>query len=176
MTIIPRSAMKKPMRSSRMRWHASLLPPQQQRYGEAHVEEDVVAEEDADAVAEAELARQFAASQQTRYASEQPEGAHPFSLDDFEFSPMKTLVDDTPKAPLFTPGVMPEPATPQPQQYARSRRRRSMRRASISLSMGSRRRRSMLSRSRHLNMQRSSRRFSSRSTCRRSRQHRRRKA
>ncbi len=91
---------------------------QQQRYGEAHVEEDVVAEEDADAVAEAELARQFAASQQTRYASEQPEGAHPFSLDDFEFSPMKTLVDDTPKAPLFTPGVMPEPATPQPQQYA----------------------------------------------------------
>ena len=90
---------------------------QQQRYGETESHDDE--DNDADTAAEAELARQFAASQQNRYASEQPEGAHPFSLDDFEFSPMKTLVDDTPKAPLFTPSVMPEPTVtppPQPQQ------------------------------------------------------------
>ncbi|MEE9654433.1 DNA translocase FtsK [Kluyvera ascorbata] len=93
---------------------------QQQRYGETESHDDFVSDDDdADTAAEAELARQFAASQQNRYASEQPEGAHPFSLDDFEFSPMKTLVDDTPKAPLFTPSVMPEPTVtppPQPQQ------------------------------------------------------------
>ena len=98
---------------------------QQQRYGETESHDDFVSDDDdADTAAEAELARQFAASQQNRYASEQPEGAHPFSLDDFEFSPMKTLVDDTPRAPLFTPSVMPEPTvTPpsqpqQPSQYA----------------------------------------------------------
>ncbi|MEB4676353.1 DNA translocase FtsK [Enterobacteriaceae bacterium G50] len=86
---------------------------QQQRYGNnAHIESD---EDDADDAAEAELARQFAASQQSRYASEQPEGAHPFSLDDFDFSPTKALVDDTPKAPLFTPSVAPEPQVQQPQ-------------------------------------------------------------
>ncbi|KFC98648.1 FtsK family cell division protein [Kluyvera ascorbata ATCC 33433] len=93
---------------------------QQQRYGETESHDDFVSDDDdADTAAEAELARQFAASQQNRYASEQPEGAHPFSLDDFEFSPMKTLVDDTPRAPLFTPSVMPEPTVtppPQPQQ------------------------------------------------------------
>ena len=93
---------------------------QQQRYGETESYDDFVSDDDdADTAAEAELARQFAASQQNRYASEQPEGAHPFSLDDFEFSPMKTLVDDTPRAPLFTPSVMPEPTVtppPQPQQ------------------------------------------------------------
>ncbi|WP_445336077.1 hypothetical protein ACSR9E_14770 [Citrobacter koseri] len=45
---------------------------------------------------------------------EQPAGAHPFSLDDFEFSPMKALVDEGPHEPLFTPGVMPEqPVAPQ---------------------------------------------------------------
>ncbi|MEO3989244.1 DNA translocase FtsK [Pseudocitrobacter cyperus] len=86
---------------------------QQQRYGvDADIGND---EDDADDAAEAELARQFAASQQSRYASEQPEGAHPFSLDDFDFSPTKALVDDTPKAPLFTPSVTPEPQ-PQYQQ------------------------------------------------------------
>uniref|UniRef100_UPI00068CE0F7 DNA translocase FtsK n=1 Tax=Kluyvera genomosp. 1 TaxID=2774053 RepID=UPI00068CE0F7 len=87
---------------------------QQSRYGENHLNDDEIGEEeDADTAAEAELARQFAASQQTRYSSEQPQGARPFSAEDYEFSPMKTLVDDTPKAPLFTPGVMPEPAQPQ---------------------------------------------------------------
>ncbi len=44
---------------------------------------------DEDAAAEAELARQFAATQQQRYASEQPPGANPFSPADYEFSPMK---------------------------------------------------------------------------------------
>ena len=53
--------------------------------------------EDADAAAEAELARQFAQTQQQRYSGEQPAGANPFSLDDFEFSPMKALLDDGPR-------------------------------------------------------------------------------
>ncbi|MDU5684068.1 MAG: DNA translocase FtsK [Kluyvera cryocrescens] len=90
---------------------------QQSRYGETAGENGyAVDEDDADTAAEAELARQFAASQQTRYSSEQPQGARPFSAEDYEFSPMKTLVDDTPKAPLFTPSVMPEPTPPQYQQ------------------------------------------------------------
>ena len=82
---------------------------QQQRYGEVYVQD----EED-DSAAEAELARQFAASQQQRYSSEQPQGATPFSPADYDFSPMKALVDDGPSEPLFTP--LPE--TPPPvQQY-----------------------------------------------------------
>ncbi len=40
---------------------------------------------------EAELARQFAATQQQRYATEQPPGANPFSPADYEFSPMKNV-------------------------------------------------------------------------------------
>ncbi|WP_049009415.1 DNA translocase FtsK, partial [Citrobacter koseri] len=88
---------------------------QQHRYGSEY-QHDAPQAEDEDA-AEAELARQFASSQQQRYAGEQPAGAHPFSLDDFEFSPMKALVDEGPHEPLFTPGVMPEqPVAPQ-QQY-----------------------------------------------------------
>jgi S-DNA-T family DNA segregation ATPase FtsK/SpoIIIE len=79
---------------------------QHQRY---HAEEPEAEVWDEEAEAEAELARQFAATQQARYGGEQPTGANPFSLDDFEFSPMKALVDDTPAEPLFTPGVMPEP-------------------------------------------------------------------
>ncbi|MDV1090801.1 DNA translocase FtsK [Raoultella ornithinolytica] len=82
---------------------------QQQRYGEVYAQD----EED-DSAAEAELARQFAASQQQRYSSEQPQGATPFSPADYDFSPMKALVDDGPSEPLFTP--LPE--TPPPvQQY-----------------------------------------------------------
>ncbi|KAA1345041.1 DNA translocase FtsK [Escherichia coli] len=94
---------------------------QQQRYGE-HYQHDVpVNAEDADAAAEAELARQFAQTQQQRYSGEQPAGANPFSLDDFEFSPMKALLDDGPHEPLFTPIVEPvqqpqQPVAPQ-QQY-----------------------------------------------------------
>ncbi len=93
---------------------------QQQRYGETDTQhaQYVTEDDDADNVAEAELARQFAASQQTRYASEQPDGAYAYTADDFEFSPMKTLVDDTPKAPLFTPSVMPEPVVPAQPQYS----------------------------------------------------------
>lgn len=77
--------------------------------------------EDADAAAEAELARQFAQTQQQRYSGEQPAGANPFTLDDFEFSPMKALLDDGPHEPLFTPIVEPvqqpqQPIAPQ-QQY-----------------------------------------------------------
>ncbi|HBV2908181.1 TPA: DNA translocase FtsK [Citrobacter freundii] len=85
---------------------------QQHRYGEEY-QDDTHQTDDEDSAAEAELARQFASSQQQRYSGEQPAGANPFSLDDFEFSPMKTLVDEGPHEPLFTPGVMPEPA----QQY-----------------------------------------------------------
>ncbi|WP_247189569.1 DNA translocase FtsK [Escherichia coli] len=94
---------------------------QQQRYGEQYQHDVPVNAEDADAAAEAELARQFAQTQQQRYSGEQPAGANPFSLDDFEFSPMKALLDDGPHEPLFTPIVEPvqqpqQPAAPQ-QQY-----------------------------------------------------------
>ena len=93
---------------------------QQQRYGEQYQHDVPVNVEDADAAAEAELARQFAQTQQQRYSGEQPAGANPFSLDDFEFSPMKALVDDGPHEPLFTPIVEPvqqpqQPVAPQPQ-------------------------------------------------------------
>ncbi|HFV6119322.1 TPA: DNA translocase FtsK [Escherichia coli] len=94
---------------------------QQQRYGEQYQHDVPVNTEDADAAAEAELARQFAQTQQQRYSGEQPAGANPFSLDDFEFSPMKALLDDGPHEPLFTPIVEPvqqpqQPIAPQ-QQY-----------------------------------------------------------
>ncbi|EFB2828081.1 DNA translocase FtsK [Escherichia sp. 93.0816] len=93
---------------------------QQQRYGEQYQHDVPVNAEDADAATEAELARQFAQTQQQRYSGEQPAGANPFSLDDFEFSPMKALVDDGPHEPLFTPIVEPvqqpqQPVAPQPQ-------------------------------------------------------------
>ena len=84
---------------------------QNQRYGDSYAAEE--ADVDEDSAAEAELARQFAASQQQRYASEQPPGSHPFSAADYEFSPMKTLVDDTPSEPVFTP--LPEVQQPAPQ-------------------------------------------------------------
>lgn len=94
---------------------------QNQRYGEEYQHDEQI-QEDEDDVAEAELARQFAATQQQRYSGEQPSGANPFSLTDFEFSPMKDLVDDGPSEPLFTPSVMPdaEPVRqqPAPQAYA----------------------------------------------------------
>lgn len=94
---------------------------QQQRYGEQYQHDVPVNAEDADAAAEAELARQFAQTQQQRYSGEQPAGANPFTLDDFEFSPMKALLDDGPHEPLFTPIVEPvqqpqQPVAPQPQQ------------------------------------------------------------
>ncbi|ARD61661.1 DNA translocase FtsK [Kosakonia radicincitans DSM 16656] len=97
---------------------------QQDRYGnqfqhdapQFHPQHPVMSEEEAE---EAELARQFAASQQQRYSGEQSAGAPAFMPEDFAFSPMKTLVDDRPHEPLFTPGVMPEPEPPvqQPQHY-----------------------------------------------------------
>ncbi|HCX5601378.1 TPA: DNA translocase FtsK [Escherichia coli] len=94
---------------------------QQQRYGEQYQHDVPANAEDADAAAEAELARQFAQTQQQRYSGEQPAGANPFTLDDFEFSPMKALLDDGPHEPLFTPIVEPvqqpqQPIAPQ-QQY-----------------------------------------------------------
>lgn len=93
---------------------------QQQRYGEQYQHDVPVNAEDADAAAEAELARQFAQTQQQRYSGEQPAGANPFSLDDFEFSPMKALLDDGSHEPLFTPIVEPvqqpqQPVAPQQQ-------------------------------------------------------------
>ncbi|HDR2704316.1 TPA: DNA translocase FtsK 4TM domain-containing protein [Enterobacter roggenkampii] len=94
---------------------------QNQRYGQDY-QHDEPALEDEDDAAEAELARQFAATLQQRYSGEQPAGANPFSLSDFEFSPMKDLVDDGPSEPLFTPSVMPEAEPvrqqPAPQAYA----------------------------------------------------------
>ncbi len=87
---------------------------QQQRYGHRWEDDNATDDDEADAAAEAELARQFAATQQQRYATEQPPGANPFSPADYEFSPMKTLVNDGPSEPLFTP--TPEV---QPQQPAR---------------------------------------------------------
>jgi len=101
---------------------------QQSRYGEAyqhgeHAEalQNNTWQDDEDDAAEAELARQFAASQQQRYAAEQPPSANPFSLADFEFSPMKTLVDDGPSEPLFTlppeEPVQPSAPVPPPQHY-----------------------------------------------------------
>ena len=94
---------------------------QQQRYGEQY-QHDVPVNpgDEIDAAAEAELARQFVQTQQQRYSGEQPAGANPFSLDDFEFSPMKALVDDGPHEPLFTPIVEPvqqpqQPVASQPQ-------------------------------------------------------------
>ncbi|MEL0554877.1 DNA translocase FtsK [Raoultella lignicola] len=85
---------------------------QQQRYGEVYASD----EDDDDGTAEAELARQFAASQQQRYSSEQPQGATPFTPADYDFSPMKALVDDTPKAPLFTPTPEAQPPVQQHNQ------------------------------------------------------------
>lgn len=94
---------------------------QNQRYGDEY-QHDVPSHQEDDDAAEAELARQFAATQQQRYSGEQPSGANPFSLSDFEFSPMKDLVDDGPSEPLFTPSVMPEAEpvrqSPPPQVYA----------------------------------------------------------
>lgn len=94
---------------------------QNQRYGEEYQHDEPLLEDEEDA-AEAELARQFAATQQQRYSGEQPAGANPFSLSDFEFSPMKDLVDDGPSEPLFTPSVMPEAEPvrqrPAPQTYS----------------------------------------------------------
>ncbi|HEY3589004.1 MAG TPA: DNA translocase FtsK 4TM domain-containing protein [Buttiauxella sp.] len=97
---------------------------QQQRYGEEY--EDDVSQVDEDEAEQAELARQFAAQQQQRYsdapAQQQPSLQQPnnvpFSLDDFDFSPMKTLVNDGPSEPLFTPSPVEEPApVQQPQNW-----------------------------------------------------------
>ncbi|HGF5558718.1 TPA: DNA translocase FtsK [Klebsiella quasipneumoniae subsp. similipneumoniae] len=88
---------------------------QQQRYGHRWEDDNATDDDDADAAAEAELARQFAATQQQRYASEQPPGANPFLPADYEFSPMKTLVNEGPSEPLFTP--TPEVQPQQPAQH-----------------------------------------------------------
>ncbi|MEF2512562.1 DNA translocase FtsK [Klebsiella pneumoniae] len=88
---------------------------QQQRYGHRWEDDKATDDDEADAAAEAELARQFAATQQQRYATEQPPGANPFSPADYEFSPMKTLVNDGPSEPLFTP--TPEVQPQQPAQH-----------------------------------------------------------
>ncbi|BAS36329.1 cell division protein [Klebsiella pneumoniae] len=87
---------------------------QQQRYGHRWEDDNATDDDDADTAAEAELARQFAATQQQRYAAEQPPGANPFSPADYEFSPMKTLVNDGPSEPLFTPTPEVQPQQPAP--------------------------------------------------------------
>ncbi|WP_368753753.1 DNA translocase FtsK [Klebsiella pneumoniae] len=85
---------------------------QQQRYGHRWEDDNATDDDEADAAAEAELARQFAATQQQRYATEQPPGANPFSPADYEFSPMKTLFNDGPSEPLFTPTPEVQPQQP----------------------------------------------------------------
>ncbi|HHB8606260.1 TPA: DNA translocase FtsK [Klebsiella pneumoniae] len=85
---------------------------QQQRYGHRWEDDNATDDDEADAAAEAELARQFAATQQQWYATEQPPGANPFSPADYEFSPMKTLVNDGPSEPLFTPTPEVQPQQP----------------------------------------------------------------
>ncbi len=94
---------------------------QQQRYGQETASQGWQGDDsDHDAAAQAELARQFASQQQQRYAGEQPANAHPFSKDEFVFSPTRDLVDDGPSEPLFTPSFV-EPAPqhrPQLQQPA----------------------------------------------------------
>ncbi|HGO4785708.1 DNA translocase FtsK [Klebsiella pneumoniae] len=85
---------------------------QQQRYGHRWEDDNATDDDEADAAAEAVLARQFAATQQQRYATEQPPGANPFSPADYEFSPMKTLVNDGPSEPLFTPTPEVQPQQP----------------------------------------------------------------
>lgn len=89
---------------------------QHQRYGQEYEEESLSQEEESIAE-QAELARQFAAQQQQRYEQAPPANA-PFSLDDFDFSPMKTLVDDGPSEPLFTPSLQEEPTPAAPAQSA----------------------------------------------------------
>ncbi|HCB0725761.1 TPA: DNA translocase FtsK [Klebsiella variicola subsp. variicola] len=93
---------------------------QQQRYGHRWEDDNATDDDDADTAAEAELARQFAATQQQRYSAEQPPGANPFSPADYEFSPMKTLVNEGPSEPLFTPTpeVQPQQPAPHSQQPA----------------------------------------------------------
>ena len=95
---------------------------QQHRYGEEF--EDGSSQQGEDEAEQAELARQFAAQQQQRYSAEQqqptqqPPNNVPFSLDDFDFSPMKTLVNDGPSEPLFTPSPVEAPApVQQPQSW-----------------------------------------------------------
>ncbi|HCM6628439.1 TPA: DNA translocase FtsK [Klebsiella variicola subsp. variicola] len=87
---------------------------QQQRYGLRWEDDNATDDDDADTAAEAELARQFAATQQQRYSAEQPPGANPFSPADYEFSPMKTLVNEGPSEPLFTPTPEVQPQQPAP--------------------------------------------------------------
>ncbi|ENZ7194518.1 DNA translocase FtsK [Klebsiella variicola] len=87
---------------------------QQQRYGHRWEDDNATDDDDADTAAEAELARQFAATRQQRYAAEQPPGANPFSPADYEFSPMKTLVNEGPSEPLFTPTPEVQPQQPAP--------------------------------------------------------------
>ena len=87
---------------------------QQQHYGHRWEDDNATDDDDADTAAEAELARQFAATQQQRYAAEQPPGANPFSPADYEFSPMKTLVNEGPSEPLFTPTPEVQPQQPAP--------------------------------------------------------------
>ncbi|EPD3397249.1 DNA translocase FtsK [Klebsiella variicola] len=87
---------------------------QQQRYGHRWEDDNATDDDDADTAAEAELARQFAATQQQRYSAEQPSGANPFSPADYEFSPMKTLVNEGPSEPLFTPTPEVQPQQPAP--------------------------------------------------------------
>ncbi|MEB6441920.1 DNA translocase FtsK 4TM domain-containing protein [Klebsiella variicola] len=79
-----------------------------------HYDDELLSDEEADAMEQDELARQFAATQQQRYSAEQPPGANPFSPADYEFSPMKTLVNEGPSEPLFTPTPEVQPQQPAP--------------------------------------------------------------
>ncbi|WP_423241106.1 DNA translocase FtsK [Erwinia amylovora] len=79
---------------------------------------DQLAAENEEALQQAELANQFAAQQQQRYASEVKDEGPAFTFDTrgaFDFSPMDDLVEEGPVEPLFTLSVAPE-SEPEVQQ------------------------------------------------------------
>jgi len=84
---------------------------QQQRYGTSWQQDE---EDEQDAQQQDALARQFAEQQQQRYEPEVKKEPV-FNIDtasEFDFSPMKDLVDDGPSEPLFTIAATPEPEAP----------------------------------------------------------------
>ncbi|SQC88421.1 DNA translocase FtsK [Klebsiella pneumoniae] len=68
---------EKRMLWSRMNWLASFAATQQQRYGHRWEDDNATDDDEADAAAEAELARQFAATQQQRVRYRAAAGRQP---------------------------------------------------------------------------------------------------
>ncbi|UXK13579.1 DNA translocase FtsK 4TM domain-containing protein [Erwinia pyrifoliae] len=82
--------------------------------------DDQLAAENGEALQQAELANQFAAQQQQRYASAVKDEGPAFTFDTrgaFDFSPMDDLVEEGPVEPLFTLSATPE-TEPEAQQQS----------------------------------------------------------